>query len=67
MIIDHDVTVDLNGHEVNAKDVWIDESDNSTNAYAFWVKDGNLTIKGNGKINAADADYSMAVWCQGVM
>ena len=60
----NDVIVDLNGHEVNAKGAWIDESDNSTNAYAFWVKDGNLTIKGNGKINAADADYSMAVWCQ---
>lgn len=64
LIINNDVTVDLNGHEINAKDVWIDESDNSTNAYAFWVKGGNLTIRGNGKVTAADADYSIAVWCQ---
>lgn len=61
----NDVTVDLNGYEINAKDAWIDESDNSTNAYAFWVKDGNLIIRGNGKVTATDADYSMAVWCQG--
>lgn len=59
------VVVDLNGKTISAKP-WIDESDNTSNAYAFWVKQGaKLTINGNGHVETDACTYSMAVWAQG--
>lgn len=38
----------------------------NSDSYAFWVKDGaNLTIEGDGIIEAQEAKYSMAVWADG--
>ena len=69
IVITSNVIVDLNGKTINANSVWIDESDGSSNAVVFWVKDGgHLTIndsRGGGKVIACDADYSMAVWING--
>lgn len=67
LIIENDVVVDLNGYTITAPK--FTESggevlEGDTDSYAFWVKGGNLTIKGNGKVVAQPADYSMAVWCQ---
>ena len=60
-----DVVVDLNGKTITAES-WIDESDNTSNAYAFWVKPGaKLTINGNGRVETDACTYSMAVWAQG--
>ena len=68
LIIENDVVVDLNGYTITAPK--FTESggavlEGDTDSYAFWVKDGNLTIKGNGKVIAQPAKYSMAVWAQG--
>ena len=55
----------MNGNTISATE-WLDESDNSTNAYAFWVKQGgNLTINGPGEVKTAACDYSIAVWADG--
>ncbi len=59
-----DIIVELNGKTLSA-DAWVDNSDNSTNAYAFWVKGGTLAINGPGNVETASAEYSMAVWAQG--
>lgn len=57
--------LDLNNFKIIAPE-FIDESDNSTNSYGLWVKDGaQLTIDGNGEVIAQDAMYSMAVWANG--
>ena len=41
-------------------------SEGNTDSYAFWVKNGGeLTINGNGKVIAKEAQYSMAIWAQG--
>lgn len=61
--ITNDVTLDLNGHNIHMNS-WI-EDDGSSNSYAFWVKDGTLTINGNGTVSTSDAEYSMAVWVNG--
>ena len=67
LIITNDVTVDLNGHTITGP-LFMESGgqvlEGNTDSYVFWVKEGNLTIKGNGKAVALDADYSMAVWCQ---
>lgn len=61
-----EVTIDLNGNDIVASAPWIDESDNSENSYAFWVKKGGkLTINGNGKVATQACEYSIAVWAQG--
>ena len=61
----NDVVIELNGNTISATE-WLDESDNSTNAIAFWVKQGgNLTINGPGKVETAACDYSIAVWADG--
>ena len=37
-----------------------------SDSYVFWVKEGgDLVIEGEGKVEAQDAKYSMAVWAQG--
>lgn len=68
LIIENDVVIDLNGHTITAPKFTESNGEvleGETDSYAFWVKDGNLTIKGNGKIIAQPAKYSMAVWAQG--
>lgn len=68
LIIENDVVIDLNGHTITAPKFTESNGDvleGETDSYVFWVKSGNLTIKGNGKVIAQPADYSMAVWCQG--
>jgi hypothetical protein len=57
-------TLNLNGKAMTAP-VFVDESDNSSNSYGFWVKGGELTIDGEGEIVAQEAKYSMAVWANG--
>lgn len=63
IVIDKDVTIDLNGHNILTNS-WV-EDDNTTNSYSFRVVDGSLTINGNGKITTSDADYSMCIWLNG--
>ena len=68
LIIENDVVIDLNGHTITAPKFTESNGDvleGETDSYVFWVKDGNLTIKGNGKVIAQPAKYSMAVWAQG--
>lgn len=57
-------TLDLNGKNITVG-IYEDDEDNSTNSICFLVKDGELTIKGEGEIVAQDAYYSMAVWANG--
>lgn len=41
-------------------------NEGNSDSYTFWVKEGgDLTIEGNGKIEAQEATYSMAVWANG--
>jgi hypothetical protein len=68
LIIENDVVVDLNGYTITAPkftESGGDVLEGDTDSYAFWIKGGNLTIKGNGKVIAQPAKYSMAVWAQG--
>ena len=64
VVVTEDVLVELNGYTVSATS-WIDPSDNSDNAYGFWVKSGELTINGPGKVETEACTYSMAVWADG--
>lgn len=59
-----DKTLYLNGKVMKSAPAFID-TDGSTNSYGLWVRGGKITIKGNGTIEARDADYSMAVWANG--
>lgn len=63
VLTEGDVIVELNGKTISAKS-WID-TDNTTNAYGFWVKGGSLAINGPGKVETAACQYSMAVWADG--
>lgn len=74
LVITNNVKINLNGHtitgglfiESNGEMLDVPEDGRGTDSYVFWVKDGgNLTIEGNGNVIAQEADYSMAVWCQG--
>jgi len=60
--------LDLNGFNVENEEL-VKWSDNSGNEYvdniAIEVKGGTLTIAGEGKVVAKDADYSMAVYANG--
>lgn len=40
-------------------------NEGNSDSYAFWVKDGDLTIEGNGEVIAQEATYSMAIWANG--
>jgi hypothetical protein len=62
IIIEKDVTIDLNGYSLTAG-VW--DEDGDPNSYVFWVKSGTLTLNGEGAVIASDATYSMAVWANG--
>lgn len=60
--IEKDVTIDLNGYSLTAG-TW--DEDGDPNSYVFWVKNGTLTLNGDGAVIASDATYSMAVWANG--
>lgn len=60
--IEKDVTIDLNGYTLT-NTPW--DEDGESNAYMFWVKQGKLTLTGNGNVIVPDAIYSMAVWANG--
>jgi hypothetical protein len=70
LTIEHDVVIDLNGHTITGPTFEYvpatnEMIDGKTDSCALFVKGGNVTIKGNGKLIAKDAMYSMAVWAQG--
>ena len=68
LIINKDVVVNLNGATLTAG-VFAENggviSEGTTDSYAFWVKDGSLTIEGDGVVEAQNAKYSIAVWANG--
>lgn len=68
LIIEKDVTVDLNGCTLTAP-VFTESNgkiiEGDSDSYVFWVKKGTLTINGEGNVIAKDAKYSMAVWNNG--
>ena len=63
------VTINLNGHTIKAPTFAADGNANvtsgTTDSCPFIVKGGTLNIKGNGTIESAECDYSMAVWAYG--
>ena len=67
-VLNSSATIKLDGGTIKAQ-VFAESNgeilEGNTDSYAVWVKDGEVTIEGNGKIVAQDADYSMAVWAQG--
>lgn len=68
LLINNDVTINLNGKTITAgtfaeSNGVISEGD--TDSYVFWVKEGTLTLEGNGEVIADDAKYSIAVWADG--
>ena len=66
IIIEKDTVIDLNGFNIINDVIFVDESDNSTNCYVFWVKNGKLTVKGEGNVQAiADSAYDLTVWANG--
>lgn len=66
VIIESSTTLYLNDKVMKSAPAFKDETDGSTNSYGLWVKSGGeITIIGNGTIEARDADYSMAVWANG--
>ncbi len=70
MLVEGDVTVDLNGKTIKAglfaENGSGNISDGATDSYAFWVKQGaKLTINGNGTIETQACKYSIAVWADG--
>lgn len=66
VIIESSTTLYLNDKVMKGAPAFKDETDGSTNSYGLWVKSGGeITIIGNGTIEARDADYSMAVWANG--
>lgn len=62
LVIEKDVELDLNGYSITSNS-W--DEDGDSNSYVFWVKDGKLTLNGEGVVKATDAKYSMAVWANG--
>ena len=63
IVIENDVVLDLNNHMITVMP-WT-EDDGSTNSYAFWVKNGKLTINGEGTVSANASQYAMAIWANG--
>lgn len=67
-IVEKDVVVNLAGYTVSVG-VFTENngtiSKGNTDSYGFWVKGGNLTINGNGKVLTGACPYSMAVWANG--
>ena len=63
------VTINLNGKTIKAPTFAAnsnaDVTEGTTDSCPFIVKGGTLNIKGNGTIESAECDYSMAVWAIG--
>ena len=58
-------TLDLNGKTLKHSENWI-ESDNTENSYVFYVpENAELTIKGEGTVEAIASQYAIAVWANG--
>lgn len=68
LVLNSDATIVLNGKTITSG-VFAESkgaiTEGTTDSYVFWVKDGTLNIYGDGEINAAEAEYSMAVWADG--
>lgn len=68
IVFNGDCTIDLNGHNITAG-VFTESNgeflEGNNDSFVFWVKGGRLTIEGDGKLIAKDAQYSMAIWCTG--
>lgn len=68
IIIEKDVTIDLNGYTLIAP-VFAEKNgavvEGNSDSYVFWVKKGTLTISGEGNVISKDAEYSIAVWANG--
>lgn len=68
-IVINDVTnVNLNGKKITAP-IFSESNgevlEGDSDSYGFWVKEGELTIEGDGEVVAQKAKYSMAVWANG--
>lgn len=63
-----DTVLSLNGKNITAP-LFAESNgealDGDSDSYGLWVKDGSLTIEGEGEVVAQDATYSMAVWANG--
>jgi hypothetical protein len=61
-------TVKLNGKALTAP-VFTESNgeviEGNSDSYVFWTKGGELIIDGDGRVEAQEAQYSMAVWAQG--
>lgn len=72
LVINSEVTIDLNGCTLTGG-LFAESKGNilegTSDSYVFWVKEGGKLIindsVGTGKVIAREADYSMAVWCNG--
>lgn len=65
---DGDVTLDLNGYTLKGglfKESGGEILEGNTDSYVFWIKSGNLTIQGQGKVLTQSAKYAIAVWANG--
>ena len=64
----NETNVNLNGNKVIAP-IFAESNgevvEGDSDSYGFWIKDGSLTIEGDGEVIAQDANYSMAVWANG--
>ena len=69
IVIDgNETVVYLNGKKITAP-VFAESNgevvEGDSDSYGFWVKNGSLTIEGEGEVVAQEAEYSMAVWANG--
>lgn len=67
-VVTADTTIHLNGQSILGglfQESGGSTSEGNTDSYGFWVKDGgNLTIDGDGIVEAQECQYSMAIWAQ---
>jgi hypothetical protein len=68
IILTNDTNIELNGKKITGP-IFSESNgevmEGDTDSYGIWVKNGNITIDGEGEIIAQDAKYSMAVWANG--
>lgn len=68
IILTNDTNIELNGKKITGP-IFSESNgevmEGDTDSYGIWVKNGNVTINGEGEIIAQDAKYSMAVWANG--
>ena len=68
IVIKKDVTINLNDKNLTIGTFTESNGDiieGTSDSFVFWVKNGTLTLEGEGVVKASDADYSMAVWANG--